>query len=66
LVSIELLFSSTQQHTITIYSHTAAIVHTQTITGTLSETIHIPNLAKGAYIVECVSGNRKQIKKIQM
>jgi len=66
LVSMELQFSSKQQHTITIYSHTAAIVHTQTITGTLSETIHIQNLAKGAYMVECVSNNRKQIRKIRI
>jgi len=66
LVSMELQFSSKQQHTITIYSHTTAIVHTQTVTDTLSKTIHIPNLAKGVYVVECVSNNRKQIKKIQI
>jgi len=66
LVSMELQFSTDQPHTITMYSNTAAIVHTQTITGTLSETIHIQNLAKGVYVVECVSNGRKQIRKIQI
>jgi len=67
LVSMELQFSTDQQHTITIYSlHTSARVHTQTVTNTLSETIHIQNLAKGVYVVECVNNNRKQIKKIRI
>ncbi|MCL2328331.1 MAG: T9SS type A sorting domain-containing protein [Bacteroidetes bacterium] len=65
-VSMELQFSSNEQQIINIYSLKNILVHSQTITNTLSETVYIQNLSKGIYVVECVSNNKKQSKKIKL
>ena len=65
-VLMELQFPNEQQHAIIIYGLRGKCVYSNTFVNTQNATIHISNLTKGTYIVECVSNNQEQSKKIQI
>jgi len=64
--TIELQFSSNQQHRVTIYGMRGKCVYSNVFANTHNATIELPKLTKGAYVVECTGNNQKQYKTIHL